>query len=290
MLMLLPKFEIFNCETIEEACSLLSKYKDGARVLSGGTDLIVKMKHKLVTPDYLVNIKRVPGLDTIRQDKENGLTIGALTTLQAVKNSPIIKGDFAALYDASSVLGTRQVRNLATIGGNLCNASPAAECAPALLTLEAKVRIIGEKGYRTVELKDFFTGPGKTVLDYDEILTDIQIPEPPENTGGVYLKHSTRRIDVAMVGVAVVVQMDENRFEDIRIALGAVGPSPFRAEKAEEVLRRKEFTDELALKAARVASEESLPIDDIRGNSDYRKEMVETLVKQAIDGAIARAK
>jgi len=290
MLMVLPKFEIFNCEKLEEACSLLSKYGDGARVLSGGTDLLVKMKHKMVTPDYLINIKGVPGLNTIGQDKGNGLTIGALTTLQAVKNSPIIKGRFAVLYDASSVLGTRQVRNLATIGGNLCNASPAAECAPALLVLEAKVRIFGEKGYRTVELKDFFIGPGKTVLGYDEILTDIHIPEPTENTGGVYLKHSTRRIDVAMVGVAVVVQMDENRFEDIRIALGAVGPTPFRAEKAEELLRGKEVSDELALKAARTASEESFPIDDIRGYGNYRKEMVETLVKQAIDGAIARAK
>ncbi|MFH1489675.1 MAG: FAD binding domain-containing protein, partial [Pseudomonadota bacterium] len=188
------------------------------------------------------------------------------------------------------VLGTRQVRNLATIGGNLCNASPAAECAPALLALNAKVRVRGEKGERWIDLKDFFTGPGTTSLKQDEILTEINVPEPPAQVGGVYLKHSTRRIDVAMVGVAAVVGMDKNRFLDIRIALGAVGPTPFRALKAEETLKGEEAGKELLLRAARIASDESFPIDDIRGYKDYRKEMVETLVQQAVEGAIARSK
>jgi len=290
MLMLLPKFEYLSCETLEEACALLSKYRGEARVLSGGTDLIVKMKHKMMTPDYIINIKRIPGLSYIRAYKDHGVNIGTLTTLQAIKNSPLIKKVFPALYDAAGVLGTRQVRNLATIGGNLCNASPAAECAPPLLALSAKVRIKGEKGRKLMDLKDFFIGPGETALGQDEILDEIQIPEPPARSGGVYLKHSTRRIDVAMVGVAVIAQMEENRFKDIRIALGAVGPTPLRAPKAEEVLIGKEPVEKWTNKAANVASDESFPIDDIRGYSDYRKKMVGILVKKAIDGAMARAK
>jgi carbon-monoxide dehydrogenase medium subunit len=290
MLMLLPKFEYLNCESLEEACALLSKYGDEARVLSGGTDLIVKMKHKMMTPGYLINIKRFPELSYIRKNEDHGVNIGTLTTLQAVKNSPLIKKGFPALHDAAGVLGTRQVRNLATMGGNLCNASPAAECAPPLLALNAKVRIKGEKGQRRLDLKHFFTGPGETALEHDEILAEIQIPEPPARSTGVYLKHSTRRIDVAMVGVAVIAQMEENRFKDIRIALGAVGPTPLRAPKAEAVLIGKEPEEKWTNKAANAASDESVPIDDIRGYRDYRKKMVGILVKKAIDGAMSRAK
>jgi carbon-monoxide dehydrogenase medium subunit len=288
--MVLPKFEYLSCETLEEACDLLSKYGDEARVLSGGTDLIVKMKHKMITPGYVINIKQIPGLSYIRKDGDHGVNIGALTTLQTVKNSPLIKKVFPVLHDAAGVLGTRQVRNLATIGGNLCNASPAAECAPPLLALNATIRVKGEKGPRLLDLKSFFTGPGKTVLRHDEVLDEIQIPEPPARSGGVYLKHSTRRIDVAMVGVAVIAQMEENRFKDIRIALGAVGPTPLRAPKAEEVLIGKEPGEKWTNKAANTASDESVPIDDIRGYGDYRKKMVGILVKKAINGAMARAK
>lgn len=290
MLMVLPKFEYFHCQSLEEACGLLSKYKGEAKIFSGGTDLIVMMKHKAVTPGYLINIKRIEGLSYIREEQDGGVAIGALTTVQAVKNSPLIKKRFSVFYDAASVLGTRQVRNLATIGGNLCNASPAAECAPALLALNAKVHVLGEKGGRWIDLKGFFTGPGKTSMGQDEILTEIKVPKPPAHGGGVYLKHSTRRIDVAMVGVAAVVGMDKNRFEDIRIALGAVGPKPFRAFKAEEILKGEETGKEILLKVAQVASDESFPIDDIRGYKDYRKEMVKTLVQQAVEGAVARSK
>ena len=189
----------------------------------------------------------------------------------------------------ASYKAPRQVRNLATVCGNLCNASPAAECAPALLALKAKARIAGQSGQRVIDLKDFFLEPGKTALAHDEILAEIQIPEPEMNTGGIYLKHSTRRIDVAIVGVAVVVQMDGQKVEDIRIALGAVGPTPFREEKAEGILKGQEADEERIQKAAEKASDESFPIDDLRGQKDYRKDMVVTLVKQGIEGAISRA-
>jgi CO/xanthine dehydrogenase FAD-binding subunit len=290
MLMTLPKFDYFSCKTVEEACSLLSTYKDEARVLAGGTDLLIKMKHKKMMPRYLVNIKRVPDLTYIRHDEHEGLRIGALTTIQAIRNSPLIAKRFSVLSDSAAVLGTRQVRNLATLGGNLCNASPAAECAPALISLGARAKIVGLHGERTVPVHEFFIGPGVSALQGDEVLTEIQVPNVPLHTRGVYLKHSTRRIDVAIVGVAMVIALDGQVCQDIRLALGSVGPTPFRAVKAEDVLRGKRLTGEMPQKAGQVASQESFPIDDMRGNADYRKKVVETLVKEGIERAIAGAR
>lgn len=290
MLMVLPKFDYFSCKTIEEACSFLSKYKGEAQVLAGGTDLLVKMKHRQIAPSYLIDIKRVPDLNYIRHDEDEGLRIGALTTIQAIKNSPFIKKKFSVLNQAANVLGTRQVRNLATLGGNLCNASPAAECAPALLTLEARAKIVGLRGERTFPLEEFFVGPGQTVLQNHEILAELQLPSVPVHTGGVYLKHSTRRIDVAIVGVSVVITLDGPKCQDIKIALGAVGPIPFRAKKAEDLLRGQELSEEMLEKVAQAASDESFPIDDIRGYTDYRKSMVTALVKEGIKQATAQAR
>jgi len=290
MLMVLPKFDYFSCETIEEACSFLSKYNGDAKILAGGTDLLVKMKHKQVTPRYLIDIKRVPDLSYIRQDESGGVRIGALTTIQAIKNSPVIKKKFSVLNQAASVLGTRQVRNLATLGGNLCNASPAAECAPALITLGAKARVIGVHGERLVSMEEFFVGPGETLLQRDEILTELLMPTLPDSTAGVYLKHSTRRVDVAIVGVGAVITLDGKKCQDIKIALGAVGPTPFRAKKAESILRGQELSEELLEKVAEAASAESFPIDDIRGYTDYRRGMVEVLVKEGIKQAATQAR
>src|SRR3989304_119555 len=169
------------------------------------------MKHRKKAPRYLINIKRVPDLNYIRHDEREGLRIGALTTIHAIVNSPLIKKKFSVLSHAASVLGTRQVRNLATLGGNLCNSSPAAECAPALLTLEANVKIEGPGGKRSLPVEEFFLGPDKNALADDEILTEIHVPDtPPIHTGGSYVKHSTRRIDVSIVGVAVVVACDDH--------------------------------------------------------------------------------
>ncbi|MDY7034965.1 MAG: xanthine dehydrogenase family protein subunit M [Thermodesulfobacteriota bacterium] len=287
MLITLPEFDYFSCRTLAEACSLLAAHKDEARVLAGGTDLLIKMKHKKMTPQYLIDIKRVPDLNYIRHDEDEGLRIGALTTIQAIRNSSLIKKKFSVLSQAASVLGTRQVRNLATLGGNLCNASPAAESAPALLTLEANVKIEGPGGKRILPVEEFFLGPDMNALEHGEILTEIQFPDTPIHTGGVYFKHSTRRIDVSIVGVAVLITLDGQACQDIRIALGAVGPTPFRARKAEKVLKGQKLSEETYKKAAQVASEESFPIDDIRGYADYRKKMVETLVREGIEGAVA---
>ncbi|MDY7035279.1 MAG: xanthine dehydrogenase family protein subunit M [Thermodesulfobacteriota bacterium] len=286
MLMTLPEFEYFSCRTIQEACSLLSIHQREARLLAGGTDLLIKMKHKKMMPGILIDIKRVPDLSYIHHDEQEGLRIGALTTIQSIKNSPLIKKRFSVLNQAASVLGTRHVRNIATLGGNLSNSSPAAECAPALLALDAMTRITGPQGERTIALKHFLKGPDRNALDGDVILTEILVPDIPDKTKGIYIKHSTRRIDVAIVGVAVIIILEGEVCRDIRIALGAVGPTPFRSIKAEDIIKGKKLSEKRLNNAARVASEESFPINDIRGQADYRKEMVETLVREGLEKAI----
>jgi CO/xanthine dehydrogenase FAD-binding subunit len=289
----LPKFEYVSCKTLEEACSLLSKHKGESAVLAGGTDLLVKMKHRKLLPRYLVNIKRIPDLSEIRYDDLQGLRVGALTTIQTIRNSSLIMKKFSVLNQASGILGTPHVRNLATLGGNICNASPASECAPPLLTLEARARIVGTSGERTVPLEELFVGPSQNALRSGEILTEIQIPSLPPRAVGVHLKHSTRRVDVAIANVSVVIMIEGNTCQDIRIALGAVGPVPFRGKKTEAVLRGQRLDkgfDALLEHAAQQASDESFPIDDIRGPAAYRKQVVKSLVRQGIERAIAQAR
>lgn len=288
--MLLPKFEYFAPKTMEEACSLLAKYKGEARVLAGGTDLLVQMKNREVTPRYLINIKDIPDLDYIRYDDKEGLRIGALTPIEALKTSTLIRRRFGILSQAAAVLGTVQIRNRGTIAGNLCNASPAAETAPALITLAAKARIVGVAGERAVALEDFFVGPGQTVLQAGEIVTEIQVPNLPPRSGGAYLKHSIKRMDIAIVGVGVVITLDGEVCNDIKIALGAVASTPMRAKKAEEIIRGQGLDSELMERAAQIASEESRPIDDIHSYAQYRKQMVKVLAKEAMKQAGDQAK
>lgn len=289
MLLGLPKFEYIACETIQEACSMLSEYQGQAKFVAGGTDLLVKMKHRRILPRYLINAKKIPGLDYIRHDGEKGLRIGALTTIEDIKNAPIIIEKFPILHQAASKLGSTHIRNLGTLGGNLSNASPAAELAPALLTLEASVKIERLHGERVIPLETFFLGPGKSALQADEILTEVQVPNPSPFSEGVYLKHSIRPMDVGIVGVAVLVTVSEKTFQDIKIALGSVGPTPFRAKAAEGVMKGRALSEDLGeqiRRVARTASEEASPIDDIRARAGYRKKMVETLVKEAAETAI----
>jgi len=288
--MLLSQFEYFAPKTIEEACSLLSKYSGQARVLAGGTDLLVKMKHRRVTPRYLINLKSIPDLDYISYDDKEGLRIGALASLEAVKTYATIRQRFGILAEAAGVVGSVAIRNQGTIGGNLCNAAPSAETAPALIALAAKVKIVGPGGERIVALEEFFTGPSETVLQTGEILTEVQVANLPSRSGGIYLKHSLRGMDIARVGVGVVITLDRETCADIKITLGAVAPTPIRTRKAEAVIKGQEPKKELMERAAQIASEESRPIDDIRSYAEYRRKMVVTLTAQAIEQAVKQAK
>ena len=284
-LLRLPKFDYLEPKTIDEACSLLAKYKDKARVIAGGTDLLVSMKTRDITPQYIVNIKAIPDLDGISYSQKEGLKLGALTTLRDIERSPVIRERFPILADAAHQTGTPHIRNVGTVGGNLCNAAPSADTAPPLIGLGAKVKIRGVQGERTVALEDFFLGPGESVLQPGEILTEILVPNQPPHTRGAYLKRPTRTImDIAVVGVAVVITLGAKGTNviDAGIVLGAVAPTPIRARKAEAIIMGKTIQDELIDRAAQAAAEEAKPISDVRGSADYRKEMVRVLVNRAI--------
>ena len=284
--------EYLEPETLEEALRLLSKHKGAARVLvSGGTDLLVPLKKGKVLPRYVINMQGIPDLNLISYDDSQGLRIGALATIDAVATSPIIRRNFSLLAQAAAALGTPQIRNRATIGGNLCNASPSAEMAPALLVLETRLKMRGADGERIVPLEEFFVGPGKTVLKSDEILTEIQVPDLPPQSAGVYLRQTVRKaLDLAIVGVAVLITLQGDTIQDARIALGAVAPVPMRARKAEAVLRSKRLNDALLDEAGLVASGEASPITDIRSSAEYRRKMIQVLVARAIKQAVGLIK
>lgn len=289
--MRLPKFEYLDPKTIEEACSLLSQHGDKARLIAGGTDLLIIMKHKEVTPEYLVGLKGIPNLDSIDADAE-GVRIGALATLRSIGDSAVVRERFPFLADIAGKMATHQIRNMGTIGGNICNAAPSADTAPSLICLGAKAKLVGPKKERIVAVEEFFTGPGETVLKAGEILTEIQVPNQPAHTGGAYLRLTRLSVDLAVVGVAALVTLEGKGglCKEARIALGAVAPTPIRAKKAEGVITGKKIENGLIEEAAQIASEEARPITDVRGSAPYRTDIVRVLTKRAIGQALEQAK
>ncbi len=291
-----PAFTYQEAGSLEEACGLLREHPSDSKVLAGGTDLLVKMKHRRLVPAHLVNIKCIPGLDYIDYQPGEGLRVGALTTIESVKRSLAVRKRYPVLHQAAAYMATVAIRNRATLVGNICNGSPSAETAPALIVLGASARIAGPVSERVVAVEDFFTGPGCTVLEPGEIVVEIQVPEPPAGSAGVYEKHSLRRMDVAMVGVAALVVPDRSTGEgvdlcgDVKIALSAVAPTPIRARKAEAVLRGVTPTRDLIAAAARAAAEESRPVTDIRGTAEARRSIVEKLTAQVLAQALKGAK
>ena len=285
MLRKLKELEYFEASSFSEAISLLGQYGKEARLIAGGTDLLVWMKEGARRPKVVINIKSIPEGDQITFDEKNGLKIGSLVKISQIQSFAVIRDRFTALAQAAKELGSAQVRNLATIGGNLCTAAPSAETAPPLLALNAKVILHGAKGPREVPLEEFFVGPGATVLN-GEVLTEILIPSPASGTRGVYKKISRRNaVDMAIVGVAAVgvISEDSKEWRDIKIALGAVAPTPMRAVKAENVLKGRKIESASIEEAAQIASEEARPISDIRGSAWYRKEMVKVLVRRSLE-------
>jgi carbon-monoxide dehydrogenase medium subunit len=284
----LPKFNYLAPRTLDEALSLLSQYKGRAKVIAGGTDFVPKLKRREIRPpQYVIDLKGIPGLDYIKYDADSGLSLGALVTIGTVETSPTIREKFSVLAQAAQSMASPQVRNRGTIAGNICNAVPSADTAPALLTLEARLKLISQKGERIVNIEHFFTGANQTALTDEEILQEIQLPAPPPNSNGIYLKLTPRRaMDLAIVGVAVVVIAEDRVCSDIRIALGAVAPTPIRAKGAEGILKGQKLDEEVIEKAAQTATKESQPIDDHRASAEYRRDMVKVLTKRAIKQAI----
>ena len=286
------RFEYLEPTRLQEVIAILTDHGSQAKVLAGGTDLLTLLKERTLKPRFVVNIKRLTGLEGITYTPGKGLRIGALTTIRTLETSPLLKEKYPALAQAAHLLGSPQVRNLATIGGNLCNAAPSAETASPLLSFSASARIAGPKGESTLPLESFFSGPGTTVLQEGELLTELFLPEPPPRMGSVYIKHCPRgSMDIAVVGVAVMVALasGNGKVEECRIGLGAVAPTPFRAKGAEELLRDKKPTELLVQEVAQRAATESTPISDIRGSAEYRSQMVRVLTARALLIAFERA-
>jgi len=274
--------------TLQQAFSILTKDK-GAKILAGGTDVIVSMREGKIAPSHLVNIKRISGLEGIDPRRGGGLSIGALATIGSVETSAIVRKAFPMVSEAAHQLGSLPVRNRATVGGNLCNSSPSADMAPPLIALRAIAKVYGPKAKRSVNLEDFFTAPGKTVLSKSEVLTHILIPPPPKDSLSAFLKHGPRQcMDIATVNAAVMVVMKGKLCVDARIVLGAVAPIPMRAKRAESEIRGKPVEDEVVRRVAEVAARECVPISDVRGSADYRREVVNVLVKRLFGKALGR--
>ena len=249
------------------------------------------MKSREVLPEVVISICGVSDLNYISYDQATGLRLGTLTPISAIESSPIIKSKFPVLAEAAGTLGSPVIRQQATIGGNLCNAAPSADTAPALIVLGAKVKLVSAKGERLIPIEDFFTGPGKTVLKSGEMLTETQIPNMPPQSGAAYVKQKRRLgADLAVVGVAALVVKENTLLKDVKIALGAVAPTPIRVKKAEAILKGKNPNEKLLEEAGQAASAESKPIDDARSTADYRRQMVAVLTKRAVAQAIEQVK
>ena len=289
----LPRFEYHTPATIPEALDQISQYRKKGKIIAGGTDLLLSMKKRDVMPEHLINLKGIDSLKGITYDETSGVKIGALTTIGDIERAEVIRGKFLMLWDAVKVMASQQIRNLGTIGGNLCNAAPSADTAPPLIALGASLKLTGPVNVRIVEAEDFFRGPGQTILKPDEILTEILIPNLPENSGGAYIKLMRRNaVDLALVGAAVFLRLDTNgkTCREARVSLGAVAPTPMRATTAESVLLHKDLDDDLIAEAGKKASQDAKPIDDIRASKTYRTEMIKILTKRAITTACQRIK
>jgi carbon-monoxide dehydrogenase medium subunit len=277
-------FEYFEPKDLREACRLLDAYRGEAAILAGGTDLLVKIKEDILEPRYVINIKRIPGLSYISSHKE-GLKIGALTLFRDLSSSEIIKNEFPALHLAAQKMGSVLIRNLATLGGNLCQSSPSADSAPPLLAYGAKVKLTSSRGERLIPLEEFFLGPGKNARSEDEVLTEVQVPTPHAQSKSNFIKLSRRKgTDLSIVNVAALLTPDSsaNICGDIRIVLGAVAPVPMRAKQAEKVLIGRKMDSTAIREAALTAQKEVSPISDVRASAEYRLEMVRVLTEKVL--------
>ncbi|BBO81993.1 dehydrogenase [Desulfosarcina ovata subsp. sediminis] len=286
-----PHFDYLAPTTVDEAVAALVKGGKDARVMAGGTDLMVKIRHRALFPKQLISLKRIDGLDAITFDEKSGLTIGATALLADVASHPMIRKHYPTVAEAAESTANVQVRNMGTVVGNLCNASPSADNAPTLIALNATVNITGPNGTRSMPLDEFFRGPGITALEIGEIVTSIVVPTPPAHTGTAYISISQRgQLDCSAIGLGARVTMDGNRCTDVRIVVGACAPIPLRTKAAEKMLVGQELTDDLIRQAAQKASDETSPITDVRASAEYRQKVTTVIAIRALIDARKMAK
>jgi CO/xanthine dehydrogenase FAD-binding subunit len=285
------KFAYLRPVTLQEVFSLLKDYGEKAKVIAGGTDVMVGVKARKEVPAFLIALKHLPELSYISGN--GSIRIGSCTTLTAIQRDPIISERVPVLKDAVDNIGSVQVRNVGTIGGNICNAAPSSDTGVALLSLGAKVQIVCSDGERTVALEDFFLGPNKTILAPGEIVSGFVIPQPQPYTGGAYWKHTRRKaLQLPLIGVGVTLSLGEDLLtcKDAKIALGVAAPTPMRAKEAERILIGHKIDNGLLDKAGEVAARESRVRDSIRCAAWYRRAMIKVYVRRMGNLACERAR
>jgi carbon-monoxide dehydrogenase medium subunit len=283
---LLP-FEFFEPKTVDEAVRLLDTAN--SKVMAGGVDLVLKMRLRLTLPDAVIGLQKIPGLDYIESNPA-GLRFGALASIRQIELSPLVQKNWAVLYEAVHQIASVQTKTMGTAVGNLCVATPASDIAPPLFVLGAKVKIVGLNYEKLVPIENFFVAVGKTILEPNEIVTEIFVPGMPAGTGSAFLKAAKTADDIAKVNAAVTVFITDKICKDARIALGSVAPTPIRVTEAEQALKGQKLDETMFARAAEAAADAVRPISDIRSTAKYRKEMVRVLVKDALAKAAANAK
>lgn len=285
---LAAEFGYLECHSLAEVLDSLTLYKGKAKILAGGTDLLTKMKIGLLECEYLIFVKKIEELNYLIADS-NILKIGPMVSLRDLEKNEQVKEYYSALFEAVRSMAATSVKNMATIGGNLCNGSPAADTAPPLLVYGATLKLTSSRGGRIVPVEDFFVGPGKTVLASDELLTEISIPDLGEHVGSSFLKLGRVAADIAKINVAVCLNRSGRTASNCRIAFGSVAPTPIRVPEAEAMLEGKDLTDELITKVAKAAANFIKPITDKRSTSSYRQKVSRVILEEAIRSAWQRA-
>ncbi len=285
------RFEYLEPGTLRECVEMLGHYGSEARLLAGGTDLVVKLRSGTLRPRAVITLGIIKELRTLKRNSDGSVEIGAMQTLREVERADLLRDDFDLIRRGAGCVSSMQVRNVATLGGNSCNASPAADTVPGLIAAGAQALIMGKEGERMLPLEEFFLGPGQTALRGDEILTGFRMSARPPHSGSSYKKFAIRgEVDLAIVGVAasLVLGSDDRYIKEARVVLGAVGPTPLRSRKAEKMLSGQHAKKDLFIEAARIAAEESKSISDQRASAQYRKEMVRVWTRYALEEAFRK--
>jgi carbon-monoxide dehydrogenase medium subunit len=286
------RFEYLAPNSLDEALAVLRDRGDGVKLLAGGTDMLVQMKEGGVHPPTIVSMHGLQNLKTLAFNETTGLRIGSGVDMGTIASHPTVRERYTALADGAGVVGSVQTRNMATIGGNICNAAPSADTSPPAVIFDAVAEIVRPQGRRETMVEELWAGPGKTLLSTDEIVVSFRLPSTPPHTGSVYQRHTPRKImDIAVVGVGVRLTLAEDgSIAEARIALGAVAPTVIRANEAEEWLIGKEPTAQALEHAAGLAKEEARPISDVRGSEEFRRYLVGVMTRRCLDIALERAK
>jgi carbon-monoxide dehydrogenase medium subunit len=283
------RFELALPRSVDNCLKFLARRGADAKLVAGGTDLLPQLKNGLLKPAVVVDLSGVPPLRRLRADGR-GLRVGAAVTAREIELDSGVRSRYPALAESGALVGSVQIRNLATVGGNLCNAAPSADMAPPLMALEAEAVIAGPRGQRRVPLASFFLGVRRTVIAPDELLVELVVPAPGPRSGGNYLRHTPRReLDIAVVGVASQLTLSDGVCAKARIALAAVAPTPVRATEAEQALEGQPVTPEQIERAAELAVGAAQPISDQRGSADFRRHLVRVLTRRTLTTALARA-